>query len=91
MEDRTDNKRLRTTKRMIAHKEIFLIGRQMLLATDAIGDIEVIECLVKETHTFVMLYRQDNAVDIILVDAALEEADDEAWQFLAQLRTQHLI
>ena len=40
---------LRTTKGVIANKEIFLIERQMLLTSCAVADIKIFEGIVKET------------------------------------------
>jgi hypothetical protein len=76
---------------VVADKEIFLVGCQVLLTSYTIGDVEVVESLVEELHPFVMLHRHDDIIDVILVDTSLEEIDDEAGQFLAQLRSQYLI
>jgi CheY-like chemotaxis protein len=33
----------------------------------------------------------DAVIDLVLMDTSLKEVDGEAWQFLAQLRTEYLV
>ena len=91
MEYGTDNQGLGTSERMVADEEILLVGGQVLLTACTVSYIQVIKRLIKETYALIMLHRHDDTIDVVLMKAALEEVDGEAWQFLAQLRPQHLI
>ena len=90
VEYRTDDERLGASERMVAHENILLVLIQLLLATGAIGNIQVLERLIKEAGTIIRIGPHDSLIHLILMKAALEEVDGKAGKFLTKLRTNYL-
>ena len=76
---------------MVAGEDVFLGHVQVLDAAHPVCYTHIFEGFVEESGSAVMLGLHDAVVDLILVDASLEEVDCKAGKLFKKLRTQDLL
>jgi hypothetical protein len=90
-EDRTYDKGFRTSERVVAHEQAFLAHLEIFFTSYLVCDSYIFEGFIEKAGTMEMFRIHDAVIDLVLMDTSLKEVDGEAWQFLAQLRTEYLV
>ena len=91
LEYRPDDQGFRSSERMVADEQILLGRIQVFLASDLVRYSYIFQCVLAESCTVDVFCSQNTFVELILMDASLEEVDDEAWKLLYQLRSEDLV
>ena len=76
---------------MVAGENVFLAHVEILDPAHLICYSYIFEGFVEESGSAVMLGLHDAVVDLILMDASLEEIDCKAGKLFKKLRTQDLL
>ena len=76
---------------MVAGEYIFLVQIEVLGTSDLICDVYIVQSLVEESSSGIMLGLKDAVVDLLLVNAALDIIKGKTRELLPKFRPQHFI